>query len=312
MAITGKTDFSLGGSNDRATLQKFYHIPLVGTQQMPVVGNLFYVSSTLGSASGPGYTPHNAFSTIDAAVGACTADNGDVIIVLPGHVETVSAAGGLDLDVAGITIIGVGNGTLQPKIDFTTSALADVDIDAANITIENLQFEASFADVAAAIDVNADDFTIRNCRFLEPTTNENFLVCIQDAAAGGSDRITVENCYAQCPDAANTHFINFAGTGDGHLLRGNLLQGDWGTMAVGGAGVVTNCKVLNNIIANAGNTVDSCINFAATATGMVFNNHCAGAAAQANGVTATAMLISQNYYGVISEDLSAILDPIAT
>lgn len=38
----------------------------------------------------------------------------------------------------------------------------------------------------------------------------------------------------------------------------------------------------------------------------------AGGAAQANGVTATACLISQNYYGVVSEDLSAILDPIAT
>lgn len=305
-----KTNFANGGANDRAIHNKFYWLPFMSGK--PVIGNVYYVSSTTGSATGPGWSPDNAFATLQQAVDACTASNGDIIVALPGHVETVAAAADLDIDKAGITIIGVGDGALQPKIDFTTSALADVDIDAANVTIEGFQFEASFADVAAAIDVNADDFTMRRCRFLEPTVNENFLVCVQDAAAGGSDRITVEECYAQCPDAANTHFINLAGTGDGHLIRKNLLQGDWGTMAVGGAGVVTNCKVLENIIANASSTSDACINFAATATGMVYGNHCAGAAVQANGVTATAMLISQNYYGVISEDLSAILDPIAT
>jgi len=41
-------------------------------------------------------------------------------------------------------------------------------------------------------------------------------------------------------------------------------------------------------------------------------NLCCGAAAQANGITATAMAICENYYGVISEDLSGILEPIAT
>jgi hypothetical protein len=278
-------------------------------------GNIFFVNSThanKGDTPGKGQTPDAPFATLDYAVGQCTANQGDVIIALPGHVETVSAAGGLDLDVAGITLIGIGNGTLQPKIDLTSAATADVDIDAANITIEGFQFEASFADIAVCIDVNATDFTIRRCRFLEPTTNENFLICIQDATSTTSSRITVENCEARCPDAADTHFINFAGTGDSHLIRNNLLHGDWGTMAIGGAGVVTYCRVLDNVIGNIANTTDGCINFAAAATGMVVRNLCCGAAAQANGITATAMVLAENYYGVITEDLSAILDPIAT
>ena len=41
-------------------------------------------------------------------------------------------------------------------------------------------------------------------------------------------------------------------------------------------------------------------------------NLCGGGAAQANGVTATAMAVAENYYGVVTEDLSAILEPIAT
>ena len=53
-------------------------------------------------------------------------------------------------------------------------------------------------------------------------------------------------------DAANTHFVNFAGTGTGHRIIGNELIGDWGTMAIGGAGVVTNAVIRDNVISNVG------------------------------------------------------------
>src|SRR5690606_7104936 len=134
-------------------------------------------------------------------------------------------------------------------------------------------------------------------------------ICVQDAAIGVSDFITIENCRAICSDAANTHFVDFSGTGAGHLARDPILTGGWGTMCIGGAGVVTNCTVIDNVISNAASTNDSCINFASTATGICMRNLCAGAASQGNGITATAMAIAENYYGVVSEDLSAILEP---
>ena len=294
---------------------KSYGVPVLpGLNGNIFTGNVFFVDSGNVDGSdnpeaGQKVTP---FSTIDYAVGQCTADNGDLIIVEPGHAETVSAAGGLDLDVSGITIIGVGSGANTPTVTLGTADTADVDIGAANVTIDNLHFIAALADVAVAIDVNATDFTIRNSRFTESANNLNFLVCIQDAAAAASDRMTIENCYAVQDDTSNTHFVNFAGTGKGHIVRGNTLLGDWGTMAIGGAGVVTFATVTDNVIYNIASDSDACINFAATATGICMRNLCGGAAAQANGVTATAFAIAENYYGVISEDLSAILDPIAT
>lgn len=276
-------------------------------------GEYFFVSSATGTnGAGYGKSPDKPVATIDYAVGLCTAGAGDIIIVMPGHAETVSAAGGLDLDVSGITIRGIGAGALQPTVTLDTATTADIDIDAANITIENIHFRANFADIAAAIDVNSDDFTIRRCRFSEVAANMNAKIWIQDAAAGGSDRITIEDCHCIDADAANTHFVNFAGTGDGHIVRRNVLIGDWGTACIGGAGVVTNAVITHNLISNAASDNDACINFAATATGICMHNHACGAAAQANGITATAMAISQNFYGVVSEDLSAILDPIAT
>lgn len=275
-------------------------------------GSVFFVHSGTGTdAAGYGQNPDAPFATVDYAVGQCTANKNDVIYVMPGHAETLSAAAGWDLDVAGISIIGLGNGSNRPRVTMGTTANVDIDIDAANITVQGIDFVADFADIAAAIDVNADYFTLRDCRFFEQT-DKNFKICVQDAAAGGSNFITIENCTAFCPDAANTHFVHFSGTGDGHRVVGNVLIGDWGTMAIGGAGVITNCFIANNHICNKATTNDSCINLAATATGIVHSNLCSGGAAQGNGITATGTGQNENYYGVISEDLQGILDPIAT
>lgn len=292
-----------------------YGVPVLGSGPVFTTGNVWFVDSGHANAENStarGTSADLPFASIDYAVGQCTANNGDYIIVMPGHTETVIAAGGLDLDVAGITIVGVGRGTSQPKISLTTATTADVDIDAANVSIYNMHFVAGFADIVAMIDVNATDFTLSGCRFSQSAVDLNALICVQDAAAAGSDRITIENCHAIMYDAANTHFVNFAGTGTGHVVRNNTLIGDWGTMAVGGAGVITYATIIDNVIYNAANTNDGCVNFAATATGICMRNLCGGAALQANGITATAMALAENYYGVISEDLSAILDPIAT
>ncbi|MCP4567974.1 MAG: hypothetical protein GY841_10380 [FCB group bacterium] len=279
-------------------------------------GDIYFVdsgSTTTGADSvGYGRNPDAPFLTLDYAVGQCTASQGDTIYCMPGHAETVSAAGGLDLDVIGITVIGLGAGALQPTVTLDTVDTADVDIDAANITVENIHFIAGVADIAAAIDVNACSFTLRNCRMTGDNGGLNALIWVQDAPANGSDRIIIEDCYCMDVDASNTHFVNFAGTGYGHIVRDNILYGDFGTICIGGAGVVTHCTVMNNVIYNESATNDSCINFDATATGIVTGNYAAGGAAQANGFTATAMVLAENYYGVLAEDLSAILDPIAT
>lgn len=283
---------------------------IAAADRMP--GKVFFVHSGTGTdAAGYGQNPDAPVASVDYAIGLCTADKNDVILVMPGHAETITNTARWTVDVAGVTIKGLGNGTNRPRVTVSSSAAADVDIDAANVTVEGIDFLANFADITALIDVNADGFTCRNCRFFEQT-NLNFLVCIQDAAAGGSDFITVEDCVAFCPDAANTHFVNFAGTGDGHIVRRNILVGDWGTTAIGGAGVITNCYIVDNDISNKATDNDACINLAATATGIVMRNMACGGAAQANGITATGTAQAENYYGVISEDLQAILDPIVT
>ena len=48
------------------------------------------------------------FATIDYAIGKCTASRGDIIMVMPGHSETITTDGGIALDVAGVPAGAVG------------------------------------------------------------------------------------------------------------------------------------------------------------------------------------------------------------
>jgi hypothetical protein len=282
-------------------------------------GSRFYVGTAVTGApitpvdnAGAGRSPLTPFATLDYAIAYCTANQGDIIYLLPGHAEALAAAGDLAIDIAGISIIGLGEGSLTPTITLGTDPGVDVDIDAANVLIENVTFVAGVADIVAAIDVNADDFTMRRCRFLGDNAGLNALIWIQDDGAASSNRITIEDCYCLDRDASNTHFINCAGTGDGHIIRRNTLMGDFGTMCIGGAGVVTNIVVADNTISNTAADADSCINFAAGVTGIVVRNLCGGGAAVVNGVTAQDCAVAENYYQLITADLSGVLDPAAT
>jgi len=291
-----------GGFYDFANFQRF-------------PADIWFVGSAVAASSdalGFGLNPDSPFASLDYAIDYGTDSAGDVFILLPGHAEVVTEAGGLTMDCIGAHVIGVGHGTLQPTITLTTADTADILISAASTTFENVNFVAGFEDIAAAIDVDATDFTVRNCRFTtDHVGNHNALIWIQDAAAAASDRITVEGCTCIDLVAENTHFINFGGTGREHVVRGNTLIGDWDTMAVGGAGVIIHPIIADNYIYNASDVADSCINIEATVTGLCIKNMASSADTSANQITAAAMVLCENYGGIIS-DANGPLEPIAT
>lgn len=302
----GKTIIPNGGPNDRAVLQGFYFRP-------GIVGNTYYVNSTGGSATGPGWTPENAFSTIDAAIGACTANNGDVIIVLPGHVETIATAGGLAIDVAGVTILGVGRGQKQPKLDFTAAA-ATCTMSANDCVLENFQIEASFADIVSEIVVTGLDCVIRDCRFLEPTTDENASINILTGATTTGGGLLVEGCEFRGLDAANTHGIHLAGTPARVIIRNNMFLGVYETGAILSTGSVVQILIENNYINNTSGDADECIVLAASSTGAVVRNivgNSLAGNATTNITCGTTVTMAENY-STDKGDVQGVLDPIAT
>lgn len=213
-------------------------------------GKYFFVDSTTGSDGNSGESPSQALATIDAAVGYCRANKGDVIIVMPGHTETITSAGGVDLDVAGITVVGIGTGSLMPKIVHDAAA-ADVDVDAANITIRNIKFVASFADVAISVDANSTDLWLDGCVWEDEGTNLNFVDYISVGADNVADGLKVTGCRAIGADAANDGFINAAGDIDKLVFVGNYIKLNVATtepvIEVTGKSL-TNCLVTHNYI----------------------------------------------------------------
>lgn len=284
----------------------------LSVQGMPVLntygGNVVWVDSGSG-LTGSG-TFKRPFATIEAAFnsGKLTANNGDIVMVKAGHAEAISAAAGIDADIAGVSVVGLGNGSDRPTITFDTAATTDIDIDAANITFENLIFSANFADIAAAIDVNAVNFTLRGCHFQATATDMNFKICVQDAAAVASNGLTIEGCTSLMLDAADTHFVNLAGTPDGVVIRNNVLHGNWGTMCIGGAGIVTRATISGNLIHNIATDADACINMAATATGIMTDNRATGGHAT-DGIVCGDLGSLENYYELSTSDLTGVVEP---
>lgn len=198
-------------------------------------GKVFWVNNSTvvgdgavaGSNSNPG-TYQRPFASIDYAVGKCTANRGDIIVVMPGHVETVTAAGGLDLDVAGVAIIGLGTGTKRAQINFTTATTADMDVDAANITLINLLFTGGIDALAGPIDINASDCSIINCEYRD-VTGQATDVIIADANA---DRLLIENYFHNGAAAAGANSAIALIGMDNPVIRNFKLVGNFAVSAI--------------------------------------------------------------------------------
>jgi hypothetical protein len=164
-------------------------------------GKYFFVSSSGGSNNHKG-TPEKPFATIDYAVGRCTASKGDVIVVMPGHAETISAAAGIALDVAGVTVIGLGAGSLRPTVTLDTSTATDVNVSAANVTIKNIRFVGNIDSLVNFIDIDEEYCTIEDCVFVTSSTKEavGFI-----NMATTKDNLTIRGCkFLQPTDPAGT------------------------------------------------------------------------------------------------------------
>ena len=210
------------------------------------------------------------FATIDTAINHASA--GDTILVKAGHTETITAAAGIDADVAGISIIGLGQGRRRPTISFTTATTADVDIDAANITISNMVFDfTGVASLAAPIDVNAADFTLQGCELIQSSATNQCLRAIVGETAADRMKIIGNKIFSTTAGAVSA--INLVGTADGTEIVGNYIVGDFSTAAIENAtsNVLTNLLIDGNYIRND-NAGDWAIELVSACTGAILNN----------------------------------------
>jgi hypothetical protein len=154
-------------------------------------GTQFYVNSVTGSDSNDGLTMATALATIDAAINKCTANVGDVIWVAPAHVEVLATASAITVDVAGISIVGMGIGNDRPKITIGTLATATIVISAASVMFSNIILISALDGLDNALVVTGDDCII-DIEFRDTSSTVEANIAIQ---ATGVDRGTFKIKY---------------------------------------------------------------------------------------------------------------------
>lgn len=195
-AFAGKSRIINGGANDFALLNSYNITP-------NRLGNVIHVySGGLGTATGQNVT--DPALTMVGGQTLATADNDDIVYILPGHTEDVVGAAGMTFSKAGVTYQGVGSGRLRPVITFKTLAAAQILVTGARITFRNLVFDLAGVDqVVAAFLVTGVDVAFEDCEFLiDNGTTASVILGILTAAT--ATRFRVERCRFLGTAAATT------------------------------------------------------------------------------------------------------------
>lgn len=227
----------------------------------------FWVDSNAGRNSGAG-TLERPFATIDYAIGRCRANKGDIIMVKAGHVEAITAAAGIACDVAGISIIGHGNGSDRPTINFTTAITATMTISAANVLLQNLLFVGVFDALTSPIVVSAADVTMIGCETRDTAGSAQAVDWILTTANANRFSLLRHRHDGDPAAGANT-FLAIVG-GDGIVVDGLRCDGNF---AIGGISVRTTATTdleVRNVMFRTRNAADIFLVDTITAsTGMI-------------------------------------------
>lgn len=149
-------------------------------------------------------------STIAAARDLTQANRGDVVLVLPGHTETLTTT--LSLSTAGVKYIGIGDGTLTPTLT-VNAAIIGVGLNGANCEFNNFRIDppgASGDGALAMIKCAAAGLTLKNITGIGSSNVLNFVDCISIKA--GCDDMIWDNINLSSGQLAVTNFIHIEGT----------------------------------------------------------------------------------------------------
>ena len=167
-------------------------------------GDIWWVdagSSTGADSAGYGQNPDAPCLTLDYAVGLCTANSGDVIYCMPGHAENLAADSDVDIDVAGIKVIGLGYGADRPTFT-ATATTGDFKLAAASTWVENILVLGGIDQTSGIVEVSGTDCTLKNIEYRDSVDEATDMIMVVD----GADRLTIDGyrCIGAAGAGANS------------------------------------------------------------------------------------------------------------
>jgi hypothetical protein len=207
---------------------------------------------------------------VDYAIGKCTANNGDRIIVMPGHAETISAAAGIAVDIAGIDIICLGHGSDRPTFNFTATA-STITMTAANCRIFGGLFTGGIDAVVTMLAISAAD-----CALIDVETKDvtgQMVSCITTTAA--ADRLFVSGpVHRGAAAAGGANWMEIVG-GDGIIVKDFWVDGNFSVAVIQNVTTAaTNISIYGDrqCFARTRNAADVIVTCVTTTTGNIGPN----------------------------------------
>ena len=235
------------------------------------------------------------FTTLAAAVADANvvAARGDVILVLPGHTETIVGAAGVALSKSGLQVIGLGVGAARPTFTFTTAVAASFDVTGANVLVQNIRFVCGVDNQTAMNNVSAADVRFDQCEWI--ISNGTVGAALGILTAATADRLQVTNSRFTGP-AINAG-TTCAGciqheSGVDYVIENNYFAGKM-TQAIKNVATVLRGVIHNNRFVIGTGTV--AITMAAASTPFITNNRI-NVPSGTTPITAAAGFVAGNVY----------------
>lgn len=210
---------------------------------------LFLVSDSDDTTVGPFNIAHEypvdkdglvrVYNTIQAAVNVAAANRGDLIKVLPGYDFSLATAD--SWNTAGVTIEGIGRGTMRPTVRYTAKT-STVGLSANNIRVTGMRFLAATDSIARAISMDTGFMGMQfdNNVFDFDTTTNDFRVMLRM----GSPRSIVEDNRFIAEDTAGSGAgIRIKGGAPSFsIIRRNYFYGQFDTVGDTSDGAAPICQ----------------------------------------------------------------------
>jgi hypothetical protein len=249
-----------------------------GTLLPPGARVAAYVRSTGVQSGDDSDIANRLLLTLNAGLAQCRSGFGDVIVVLPGHVESITAANFFSSLVAGTRILGMGYGTNRPTFTWT-AATSTFLFNVANTVLDNCILEmagppasTTALSVAAPITISAAGCQISNC-LIRTSVDGDQLATIPITTTDAADDLVLTNLLMYGATAGeSTTMIDVLGC-DRMLMNNCFLSGATSSTTVGvmrlNATAATHIQVHNSTFMNRKAASIHAVTGVASSTGVV-------------------------------------------
>ena len=268
---------------------------------LPGNAQVLFVDSNATNATDADDTEHGhsffkPLATLDYAIGLCTDGQGDVILIAPGHTETLVAATSCVVDKSDLTIVGLGIGMNRPTFSLGTDVGATISLTSANVTIKNIRIISALADITAGITAaaGADGLWVEDCDLRDGGTSILELIIGISIATTAND-VTIRGCNFQTVASGGcASAIKTIGTSNNLHIENCDAYGTYSVSAFDlDAGACLNIRIKN---CSANNLGAAAVEFHASSTGHMSECYIGGTTDVASALTGETLVFCYENY----------------